>query len=373
MNVQDLYDSGKRYQARRNVENADKNADNDYEKGALSSGTPKPNVVRIEVLPASVRREYLGSFYSVFDRTRAAVANMHGKDTYLPFFGIMKSAGDPSFKIDAKWEKTKAGGFTGALQLLRQTASPFTNTLNAVGLGGVTSAVNGAVGGVVDKVENVKASALNLAAQAGIMSDGVGTSTLKSFNSANVELDYDIQVQWYMPEQEIPAMVGIERLIKMTYLRGTGKGIGSTVQDLMKNVTSEASSMLGGGNSDSTIKNGLAAVANAANSAVSSEAANKVTDIIDTVSDPNLWGTHYTTAPLPVRLCIGHTIDVQPMVITYVNFTTSTEQFLSTICGAHLPVTVTAQIKLTPWMIPSPDQQYFSFLGHEMFGSWEKK
>ena len=61
------------------------------------------------------------------------------------------------------------------------------------------------------------------------------------------------------------------------------------------------------------------------------------------------------------------------MVITNVNFETSSEQFISEICGAHLPLWVKASIKLEPWLIPSPGQQYMSFLGHEMFGKYAGK
>lgn len=373
MRVSDLYDGGMRYQARDNVKNAAFDRANgslsgdEYtgERNALSDRTPKPNVVRIEVLPSSVRREYLGSFYSIFDRVRAAVTNANaGADAYLPFYGIMTEGANPSFGVTAEWGNRSEGGFAGAVQLLREMASPVTALADKTGIGRTLNQVGTAA---LTNVDAARRTALHVAEQAGIMSNGVGTSTLKSFKKGNINLSYDIKVQWYLPEQEIPCMVGVERLVRMTYLRATEKGIAENIRQLMTDVATTGQNELASAGYDLP-----ASAAGAVAGASGSDFAKSAADTIDKFTG-NLWGTHYTIAPLPVRLCIGHTLDLQPMVITNVNFETSSEQFISEVCGAHLPLWVKASIKLEPWLIPSPGQQYMSFLGHEMFGKYAGK
>lgn len=366
MKYDDLYDGGLRYQARDNVKNAADSKDNTGvgEKTALSTSVPKPNVVRIEVLPASVRREYLGSFYSVFDRVRTAVANANAsEDTYLPFYGIMTEGGEKSIHVKADWGKVTEGGFSGAVQLLKGIVSPVTQAKWVQDL-----AKNTLPGQAVTQAakigEAARVSTLNLAEQAGIMASGVGTSTLKSFKAGEIELNHTVTVQWYMPEQEIQCMVGIERLFKMAYLRATNKGMAENIRQLMSDVSKAGKAELDNSGHDT-----LGSIVGGLSNAAESDTTKKAVGSIDKYTG-DFWGTHYTTAPLPVRLTIGHALDIQPMVITNVDISMSDEQFISTICGAHLPMMVTAKIQLSPWLIPSPGQQYMAFLGHEMFGKY---
>lgn len=362
MKYSDLFDSGARYQPRKSVVDA-ANITTGIDAGALSASVPKPNVVRIEVLPSSLRQEYLGSFYSLFDKVRQSVTeNSIGRDAYLPFYGIMDSGGDPSFSVSAKWEQVTKGGFSGAVQMLKDVSDTVGKVAKQVNLGfASTAAAAGAkkVSKLAGIAGDVTGLGSNLLKSAGVISEGIGTSTLKSYNGGDIGMSYTIGVKWYLPEQEIPCMVGVNRLIRMTYLRAFKGGGADQLRKLILDLGKFA-------------KNTNISMVNDAGKGIEKIADNNVAKTVAAYIDDfssDVFGTRFAIAPLPVRLSIGHTLDVQPMVITNVSFTTSQEQFISTICGAHLPVSVSAKIDLAPWMKPGPDREWFSFLGHEVFGS----
>lgn len=84
------------------------------------------------------------------------------------------------------------------------------------------------------------------------------------------------------------------------------------------------------------------------------------------------FGGEITANPLPVRISIGHYLDIEPVVLKSVRITCSREQFISSD-GTHLPIWVTAEVNFTYWMQPGPTKDFMSFLGNEMFEGWIKR
>lgn len=80
----------------------------------------------------------------------------------------------------------------------------------------------------------------------------------------------------------------------------------------------------------------------------------------------SFFGGEITANPLPVRVTVGHYMDLEPMVIDNVKITMSEKQFISPD-GTHLPILVTAEVSLSYWMQPGPTKDFISLLGNEMF------
>jgi hypothetical protein len=83
------------------------------------------------------------------------------------------------------------------------------------------------------------------------------------------------------------------------------------------------------------------------------------------------FGGEITANPLPVRVSIGHYLDLEPMVIESVKFMASNEQFISKD-GTHLPIFITAEVQVSYWMQPGPTKDFISILGNEVFGQFVK-
>lgn len=84
------------------------------------------------------------------------------------------------------------------------------------------------------------------------------------------------------------------------------------------------------------------------------------------------FGGEITANPLPVRISVGHYLDLEPVVLTSVKITASKEQFISKD-GTHLPLWVSADVNFDYWMQPGPTKDFLSFLGSEVFDEWVKR
>ncbi len=72
--------------------------------------------------------------------------------------------------------------------------------------------------------------------------------------------------------------------------------------------------------------------------------------------------------PFPVRLTLGHILDIEPVVIESVTFHSSKEQFISED-GTHIPLYITADIKFGMWMTPDPKKGFVRWMGDDVFNS----
>jgi hypothetical protein len=78
------------------------------------------------------------------------------------------------------------------------------------------------------------------------------------------------------------------------------------------------------------------------------------------------FGGNLTINPFPVRLTMGHILDIEPLVIKTVKFHGSQEQFISED-GTHIPLFIEAEIGFDMWMIPDPSKGFVRWLGDDIF------
>jgi hypothetical protein len=79
-------------------------------------------------------------------------------------------------------------------------------------------------------------------------------------------------------------------------------------------------------------------------------------------------GGNLTINPFPVRITIGHILDIEPAVITGVEISSSKEQFI-TEDGTHIPMFITAKIGISMWMTPDPKKGFIRWLGDDVFNA----
>lgn len=325
----------------------------------LSTSLPKPNVVRIEVLPSYVRQSFLGGYYSKGDAVKAnLMAAGTNKDSYLPFYGI--AAGDmsaPSFGVSASWNPSKKQGFSHMMGLISKAAGMVSDTLSN-GVSGAHKVIQGS-----EKMMNQ---------WLGIDNVSTGTSTIKTLGGVSMSISAPIKVTWYMPEQSQMCRIGIERLINLAYVHGLGGDYASEQAKMMNEAVGEVVNKASSWTPDSTLGHAVKGTAMAlglGDEAMSVFTKENIQGTIETIKAFNkFFGGNMTINPLPVRVSIGHIINMEPMVIRDVNFTCSPEQFIADD-GSHIPIFVHASISVEPWMNPGPDKQFFSFIGDEVFAS----
>lgn len=363
----------------------------------LSKHLPKPNVVRIEVLPAYARQSFLGGYYGTGDKIKQDLmkASLEEKH-YLPFYGIVDNSTSSSMRIGVKanWDSNPKQGFTHMMGMLSR-----------VGTIAGSDKISGLASGLTSGAAFVEKQANQFM---GIDNVSTGTSTIKSLRNVSLSADVPINVKWYMPEQSRLCRIGIERLLNLAYVRGLQGDVASKQAEAISGLCSDATKKgreivkMADENAETFYKNskenwdndktvmngvqvGLAAGVNLAeagagtistglmNAADAVLTKDNLKSMLGMISQANQWfGNNMTLNPLPVRVSIGHVLNVEPMVITSVEITYSKEQYIADD-GSHIPIWVTASIHLTPWMVPGPDKQFFSFLGDEIFDSGATK
>jgi hypothetical protein len=82
----------------------------------------------------------------------------------------------------------------------------------------------------------------------------------------------------------------------------------------------------------------------------------------------SFFGGNLTVNPFPVRLTMGHILDIEPVVIDSVTFHSSKEQFISED-GTHIPLYITADIRFSMWMTPDPKKGFIRWMGDDVFNS----
>ncbi len=381
----------------------------------MSKRLPKPNVCRIEVLDGAARRSYMGGFQKSIDVFRTemleAIANKSNYDLYEPFYGILKTdtGNGPSFKVSATWQDngSNKSGFARMNTIL-------TGGGGNSGLLGVVPFAGNYLSTNVNKLANTAETFAQMGMDlSGVNNQFTGSMTIKKFGGAKIEADLPLKFQWYLPEQEDMCRQSIRRLIMMTYVRPMDMEGYDIVNKMISGLMSAGETMWEGAKEmiqkpmaglSSALSPAAAAVSPAvnavaetvqpatdfvtgvANDVVNSdavqtagsyasmtgsalkEALKQVAGIgVDTYNSINtFFGGEITANPLPVRVSIGHYMDLEPMVITGVKFNASTEQFVSAD-GTHLPVFIDAEVNVSYWMQPGPTKDFLSILGTEVF------
>jgi hypothetical protein len=372
-----------------------------------SERLPNPNVIRIEVLSPSARAAYLNNgIYAALNTFQQTLMEqfLGDPDSIKPFYGFF----DPSnegvgFGMKASWQKNGNHGFNEMATIIRKTA-------------GQLPVVGGAVNGAVNIAETIRDNAEKLVNTAGIDTNSTGACTLKDFKGAEFNFDKTIECKWYMPEQENMARLSIARLLKLAYVRSmdsdgkdfvgeitkavsgmfdnmndsgiiesienTAAGVKKTVSDGVSFGDSGAGDM--GSSFEYLVDNGIGALDTVVDYAASKVKPHLNRDLGDLASDVlkqvanggidamlkinSFLGGNLTINPFPVRITIGHILDIEPAVITGVDISSSKEQFI-TEDGTHIPMFITAKIGISMWMTPDPKKGFIRWLGDDVFNA----
>lgn len=397
-------------------------------KAYHSEKLPNPNVIRIEVLSPSAKAAYLnGGLYAMTNRfQQALMETMLYDDATKPFYGFVdpEETAGVTFGVSASWEKGKHG-FGELAKVLKGVAGDFSRIP-------VVGAVGKVAGGVIGAAEKIGKYSKDMANAAGLNTDSTGACTMRDFKRATFDFNKTVKCKWYMPEQEYMARLSISRLLTLTFLRSAnmddkdvlGKltsaiseltssqewentfssihSIGNEIAGMGKSVVklgkSYATDVLGGGivngatglmndatewvgeftnavsntwglnEKAETAKNALAPSEDTKSLAgdVMKQIVNGGTDILMKVN--SFFGGNLTVNPFPVRVTIGHILDIEPVVIEKVTFHASKEQFISED-GTHIPLYITADIQFGMWMTPDPKKGFIRWMGDDVFNS----
>lgn len=343
-----------RYKIRTTVDEKGKTA----ELSNRSNKLPKPNIIRIEAIGHDARARFLGGYVNAMDSYRSNLQDKAG--VVKPFYGFI----DPTelkFTVEDSWQQDPdACGFG----MLKKVAS------KAVSLGtSVAGAISGTLGaetrGIVNTSKDAVGAAYTLSTEGTFMGTDIyervginnkysGTASLKKLSGVNLRLQLPIKCKWYMPEQGDLCRMSISRLMKLAYVRepSSQNDIINAFNGAVQSTTASAASAISG------------TLGKMANSSFVSKAMYEAGAASTTFNE--VMGAHFTINPSPVRVSVGHILDIEPCVISNVSISSSKEQFVGPD-GAHIPLFVTAEITIDFWMNPSPSTDFFQFMGDEMF------
>lgn len=353
-----------------------------------SKHLPNPNVIRIEVLSPSVREQYLNTgLYAITEKFRQSLSEFFLTDECTkPFYAFFDPADDGiDFGIRAKWEYPKGKhGFNAIVNKVK----PIIGKMGTLGELGETIISGGqALGGMITNA-------------AGIDTSSTGACTMKDFSGAEFNFNKTITCKWYIPEQENMARLSISRLLKLAYVRNMkpDKDYISKLTQAASAVTSSQSwkdTMATLDNIKNEIKQAISPVTQPITDFVndswlgdvvnkveekimpSDEQAKVAKDVLKGIANGGIdvwvrlnsfFGGNITVMPFPVRLTMGHILDIEPLVIESVEFHASKEQFISED-GTHIPLFITAKIKFGMWMIPDPSKGFIRWMGDDVFNS----
>ena len=357
-----------------------------------SPNLPNPNVIRIEVLSPSARAQYLNSGISAMaNRVQQALKEsfLDGIQPFYGFFDPEKTQG-VEFAVHASWDKNSNHGFGEVAGIMKKVTG-------AVSKVPVVGSVGKLGTGVIQGAEVIDAVAKDMANIAGIDTNSTGACTMKDFSGVDFKFSKKVVCSWYLPEQENMARLSISRLIKLAYVRH----MNMDNKDVVGALTKAASEMMAGPewqSMTSTISqmgseimsapvvgetlgdlghmiNGLRLTAEENGLLPSSDTTKVIVDVAKQIANGGIdamiklnsfFGGNLTMNPFPVRLTMGHILDIEPVVITDVQFSSSKEQFI-TEDGTHVPLWITATIGFEMWMIPDPKKGFIRWMGDDVF------
>lgn len=357
-----------------------------------SPNLPNPNVIRIEVLSPSARAQYLNSgIYAMANRFQQALKEsfIDGIQPFYGFFDPEKTQGI-EFAVHASWDKNSNHGFGEVAGIMKKVTG-------AVSKVPVVGSVGKLGTGVIQGAETIDAVAKDMANIAGIDTNSTGACTMKDFSGVDFKFNKKVVCSWYLPEQENMARLSISRLIKLAYVRH----MNMDNKDVVGALTKAASEMMAGPewrSMTSTISqmgseimsapvvgetlgdlghmiNGLRLTAEENGLLPSSDTTKVIVDVAKQIANGGIdamiklnsfFGGNLTMNPFPVRLTMGHILDIEPVVITDVQFSSSKEQFI-TEDGTHVPLWITATISFEMWMIPDPKKGFIRWMGDDVF------
>lgn len=372
----------------------------DLETRGLSTSIPKANIVRIEVLDGNSRQRYLGEIQRTADiELKSKLYQDISSPDDRVFYGFMNDAGNTGLNLAASWDTVDGGG--ALMRVARGLVSTGTQMLGA-GIGAASGFFKAGRAGVIAGADKGNSAGRSLASGiqtaadeignivnelAGINASSTGGGTVKTFKKVDLQ-DYTIKCAWYLPEQYNLCTKSLKVLYRMAYPKQLDvKNIQST--DFLKALADTGSSAINV-ISENTVQKVVDKLG------LNSSEDNPEEKNIQTPPQPDsktqdgslikdftqealgsfvniskAFGSNFTFNPLPVRLCVGQYMDVEPLVIVGVNTQFSKETFVNGD-GRHLPIFVDTTISFKFWLAPAPDLNFVSILGEEVFGPSSK-
>lgn len=348
------------------------------EPDRLSSLLPRPNIVRIEVLDGNSRDRYLKSqtstgtgtnIYTLTNELRKTTINSiytGDRANEKVFYGFLDPKTDSTFNLSSEWSDSSMGGDIGGA--IKKVIS------NAPGIG---DALNTAIG-IGSSFNDIANRTL------GLNTTATGAATMQEFKGVKTS-EFKVSCVWYLPEQEKLANFSLKVLYRMLYPTQiaqdkVGKLVGAAVSNVVDNAVKVGRTALAEGIKTSGGSDGFAAIIGGDTQPANANDNNppsKVAEITGTAASAvsgmatavnNFFGQNTTINPLPVRVCIGHHIDLEPLVIKGIDTKFSKETFISEVNGRHLPLFAYTTINFGFWLTPTPNMEFVSLLGTEIFG-----
>lgn len=329
-----------------------------------SASLPLPNVVRIEVMSPAAKARYLGKFHSMMDGFRQKLTeSLMPPDANEPFYAFFDPMdnGDIGFDVNSTWETTQ-GTINMATNMLKN--------LPVVGSAPVVGSVTGLLADAAQKGSNLMKMGTRMM---GFNNDSTGACTMKEFSKSEFKFNKTIKCSWYMPEQEDMARVSLSRLIRMAYVRNfdmdSRNNFGNKLADALRMIPQQLATVNQTNGNDSTIADaGIGGMAYLGSAVMDNGFINKVISgaVRTGISLNEYFGGSLTVNPLPVRLTMGHQLDIEPLVINSIKVSGSQEQFM-TSDGSNIPLFVKVDIGFDMWMIPDPNKGFVQYLGDDLF------
>jgi len=321
-----------------------KDIERNFSGRGLSKRFPKANILRIEVLSGTARQRYLGGLQRVVDSTiriqlEASDKNTNNKNDKT-FYGFIQNTSGQGYGLTAAWDAAATGG--GVLGSAKALAAMGAKKLHAD-----TTKVANAVAEIAQELTGVNANV-------------TGSSSLKRYTGNTLTQDFTVKCGWYLPEQFKLCIHSLRILHKMIYPRKVDDdNFGKNLQKSLE--TTNHQQGLSTANATESIVN----IAKILGDIVPDVALPVAIDAFVAVN--KYFGRELAYDPLPVRVCVGQYMDIEPLVITGIDVLFSKETYINTN-GRHVPITCSVTIKFKFWMNPSPDLNFLSLCGEEMFG-----
>lgn len=344
-----------------------------FDTRGLRSATPFPNIIRIEQLAGPARNRYSSGFNNLIDGLHSvAEAGRIGGIRDEVFYGFVKTPPD-SQKIRIGWQNR--GGVGEVLSTLGGMAGGVTGAITSPdpkGLG--AKIVETANAGASGASALIKGTGDLMAQLGGINAGIVGQNTIKRVRDVSME-SFSVTCSWYLPEQYALFCKGIRSLFRIAYPNEVNLGNALTAD--LKAKFSYGLTDINGVNTNSSGPEKNDVVQSESSGSMLGDAWNALVDaggdLISGLANSAQWvatkfGATFSVDPSPVRVTIGQSWDLEPLVITNLTIKPSKETFIEPTTHAHLPITVEATISLDYWITPRAGQENMSIAGQEIFG-----
>lgn len=328
-----------------------------FDKRGLSSNLPRANILRIEVLDGIAREKFLAGIQRVTDQTvRQPVYEKMAAKGDSVFYGFL-SDGSTAFTSTATWNDTESSG--AVLGGIKKLGEKLTKGASSDMLAGIDS---------IDKF---------IGKLTGINSSATGSGTIREFQSVGLS-DFSLKCSWYLPEQYALCTKSLKTLYRMAYPRKLAvQDVSESIQSIVQGVSedkefNELSSiqLTSSENENTEVQTPASAGDNNSESNFLADLAVKGAGNAyeSYMKLKSYFGANYTFNPLPVRVSVGHHMDIEPLVITSVATEFSEETFILPVSHRHIPIFATTTITFQYWLNPSPELQFVDLLGEPIYG-----